>query len=546
MPVDIPTVIMEMVASSHGYTMCRPSSEDDYRTKVIARLNQPFKGPVVSETVTKADMPYIARFLNASVYWSNKDVLLQHWQFTKQCIQARNGFEVSQVELPSMFNRDVVHPVLCYAYCHRNHIPLQADTTVEDMKRYITLHQYSTDALYALTRMVLGTPPTSTLMHGLVTRIVDSLPYVWSDRPISSSTVQGAIKLKNSLDVKSYRSAIVVAALTYDINISRCRNPMLALIALAHKRVTTPSDALSGAMPVSEEWQPNMVIIYDHMRNAARRPVKRTTGFFHGYIGRTYNRELFITDEDLEIEQHSPDDIVCYVTDSVTIPITYRALVRMFQVQYNYHIAGAPTPTNEHMEQLLVMANSRQQHDLVRAIELVAAMNDVSQRPYGEACIVYQNCSTIDKLRIKDAIRAIMAAAMAMRGWDGSDDSIDYKLSNLTNHRTPEETDRTVSAMISRLHHCVALVPQCDIMSLTMLQPDSKKAITKMVPVLYNGESINLATKLAIMSGVLPGNVVDTCIRIASNQLLAVYYQASVTILGESPFELSSVKFTAS
>lgn len=548
MPSDIPTVILEMVAASHGYQLDRDRKDTEYRTIVLQRVNREYRAPIIDTPPTVTQLSLVARFLNATVRkWTDEAVLQRHWQYTSAIMADVDSITVDNVEMPSPHNREVVHPVLCYGYCRKHQIPVCPDSTVEDMKRYITLHRYSAHALLAITRMALGTPITHARVHALAVGIVDAVPYQWSEKQISPSTIQTVSALKNALDVKSHRSAIVMAAMRYGMNISRCRNPMLALVALADKRITVPTTATSGMMPIEQEWQSNMRNIYNDPKMSGKNPVVRLTGFFHSHIGRNYDKDAFITDEGLEVWQHPPGDVVCYIHNTgPAIPITYQALARMFRIQCNYNIPGANTPTPEDIAHLLTIANSQRIPELVQAIEMVAMMNDATQRCYADAGMVYHSSNSTDKQRIQDAIKAILAAAMAMRGWDGTDATIHEKLTNLDNRRGDEATDQTVSMMLERLHQCVALVPQCNIMGLTMLQPDRNKVNTKMTPMLYMGAPMTIATKLAIMSGVLPGDVIGTCIRIASNQLLAVYYRASVVILGVTPFELPSVKFTAS
>lgn len=581
---NVPTPILMLVTESHGYIL---ENDSVTRSKVVITLNNNYKNISTVDTPPPANqLGLVARFINPRAKNWRKGVLLRHFHHIIDMVNDRVSPDWDEVCLPDPYNHNTTHPIFCYRECERIGIYLDPDTTISHMVRLIKYNKLSQKGLSALSHSVVMKVDVENDRGLLLTLAQRSLSCSRVNEKklynFDSINIQDVITSSNNTGnrdhilhlAKSDSVAIIIAIRNYGVDVSKCLHPIAALVTLANDSTTEDCKVLlEGSVSAKEEFNmavPHSVYKIEHLREYYRsinKGVEPTTltraalvdllflsssnnSFYHGYIGRNVDLEADIC-VDMQPPTFFPnDDIVCYgnAFDQM-IPITYETLANAFNETLCFYkpFTQRDIFTDEEVHRLDVIATNHNKPFLSAAIQRI---KNLKNEAFGPAKVIKEavrRLGNVEKYEINGIMEKILDMALAMRGWNGDPAERLSKI-RITSHNLDEITiQRNVGMAIEDFRKANRQAKDKYNIDLGSLILMSVSRDGSLVPYMFQGSRITLSRKLEILQDpVMFSDVMATCIRLASNDILATYYSAKFVITGEAPFELVNGNFEAS
>lgn len=586
--------------------ICLASCIKYSKSKIYKTINKihSYSGETISENYEIIDLRKIARFVNLEHTQWKKATLLKAYNFLISfkyddfCKIERIDFDFGA---QTSFSPMSLNACVLYKICKIHGLNLSFNTTINEMASMVKLF-FSMKSNHLITTTmklsIFDALKFSAKPRDLINILYMMDPTFSSDMiPIFSNysnpdfyneaTFDDYCLVLENLEGKTPRDhleAVVMAAINYKIDISKCKNPEKEYYILS-KDVYFPFDTdlkrrLSRCrihpellenphlnVNFNPNFPPDMYSSNDLIKLCREEGIETddpynnlqmaylTETFIHGKQGIIINSETTFMEE---IEDLEFDEVVIFGTrseNSLVRAFTYGELCDTFA---NYKRFTNPSNnelfSKENINKLLLLTQKerrpteseviyQERVDLAGEIERIRIYENSNNRYVEDFLSRYNNSKNVEKEKVEHILTCLLHCAMYMRNWDGVGN---FPLTSAeTNYDIEKQIvidDRVTQSLITFEKACHELGNfGMYILKLPLMQYNYES--NTFVTVNDDQEGLTIRDRIRIVRGGENQTGISSCIRLSSNRFCATAYFYMVLIGFNLPFNISEVSY---
>lgn len=596
---EIPLCVLLEIADAHGIEFTEEDTPDFYdRLLESIRTTQ-----IPSIDENKIDWSLVARYVNSKVTWNLKS-LNEAYNFLQSFIhrQAETP-NLSDIGRQTPEKPRSINACVLYRLCLNNHLRTFRWTSLEQMVSLLSSLNESIDSLQRKVDIFLKSQLSK---HDLINILslskssisdplvkisaseLDTLPFMRPNQEAllmrCYTSLHQVKTLQNLVTPKTIEGAISLAAILYNIDISRAKDPITEYLALKTegKEKYRPSD------PWMEHWyrqNTNMFdltsvfnpgfppIFYSNLHDLVKKygnsssEILRTNLYellqmnyvensFHlGPLPNMRSKQTLISLDNLEDIPYG--ELLCYgPQEGPLYPVSIDELIDLFMANQNFtnpfekdsifslhaierliNLIDERSKPIFHLTLDVSTLRKRQRlFGIIRHIKAtIANLDPISQ----QLVLNYQNSSTEKKSLIRNALYKLLYLGMYMRGWSGSGSYPILSKDTII----PPDRQGYVDIMVSKgiAAYEEAIFSLSDVGSLIQQLPLVRSREGTYVLSNNVNDGLTIGDRIKILKGGDDSDNMASCIRLTSNWL-CVSAHRYLKILGlPEPFSLNDL-----
>lgn len=617
---ETPKCVIEEICLASSIRFDVENDSDDYRRKCQKKiLNYP--GERVNEKYEENtnDLRVIARFVNAKHKEWRKEILLKSYKFmmefvnNEKCKEMRTVFECGPQTSTSPYS---LNACILYKICQINNLNVKYSTTINEMAFLIRL-KFSMEKNYLLTNQVkyeiynkiIFTANNEELINILnACSDINSIKIIDMHEERNDNFVDANhneyfkmandIIERNSRIPQNHLEAVVMAALYYKIDLSKCISPQREYELLSLYEPYFPFDeSLKKRLYISSfdpdclenpylnyNFNPNFPVnmyLKEDLQNLCEMEgieVELTEGeqiskedyytalqlsyltktFIHGKQGNIGNTTTTYLDD---LDDLDYNDVIVYGVrgeskkdqGNIMRAFTYTELCDVFSTYKKFiHPQTREIFSNECIRKLylLTQRNRRRSESeenysnriqLGDEIERIQIYNNSNNKRLEEFLNKYEGANDEDKNKIEEILTNLLHCGMYMRNWDGQG-NFPLKTSQ-TNYEAAKQIiiDDRVTQSLIKLDVSVSAAKNLGnfIINMPLMEYNTESKVFT-VTTEFN-EGLTIKDRIRIVRTGENSTSSNSCIRLTSNKFCATAFYYMTLIGFKLPFSISEV-----